>query len=71
MGLSSAANEVLADDSHWTYHIPIFGTAFVAYTWSKKLMKTPELIEKNGREIALLTREKFKVQRYLKELEGR
>jgi len=71
VGLSSAANEVLADDSHWTYHIPIFGTAFVAYTWSKKLMKTPELIEKNGREIALLTREKFKVQRYLKELEGR
>lgn len=71
VGLSSAANEVLADDSHWTYHIPIFGTAFVAYTWSKNLMKAPELIEKNGREIALLTREKFKVQKYIDDVQSK
>ena len=69
VGLSSAANEVLADDSHWTYHILIFGTAFVAYTWSKKLMDTPELIEKNGREIHQLTREKFKVEKYVQDLQ--
>lgn len=69
VGLSSAANSVLAEDNHWTYHIPIFGTAFVAYTWSKKLMNTPELIEQNGLEIQKLTREKFKVENYIKELQ--
>lgn len=70
VGLSSAANSVLAEDSHWTYRIPIIGTAFVAYTWSTKLMNTPELMEQNGREIIMLKKEKFKVEKYIKQIQG-
>jgi hypothetical protein len=68
VGLSSAANHVLAEKSHWQYHIPIIGTAFAAYTWSENLMNTPELIEKNGKEIALLTKEKFRVLNFLNQM---
>jgi hypothetical protein len=68
VGLSAAANQVLAEKNHWQYHIPIIGTTFAAYTWSENLMNTPELIEKNGRDIAFLTKEKFRVQNYLNQM---
>lgn len=68
VGLSITANQVLAETNHWQYHIPIIGTAFAAYTWSENLMNTPDLIEKNGRDIEFLTKEKFRVQNYLKQM---
>lgn len=69
LGISSVANEVLADESNWLYRIPIFGSAKVAYDWSTKFFSSPEILEENGRQIAVLTREKFKVEKILREME--
>ncbi|MFM8314162.1 MAG: hypothetical protein ACKOA8_07740, partial [Deltaproteobacteria bacterium] len=60
LGISSIANEVLADEASWLYRIPIFGSMKVAYDWSNKFFSSPEILEENGRQIRVLMREEYK-----------
>jgi len=65
MGISAANNTLLLPGYRWQYGVPIYGTAYSAYLWSEQLMNSPELIEKNGKEILSIRKEKFRVRNLL------
>jgi hypothetical protein len=69
LGLSSASNELLAEKPNWMYRIPIFGSAKIAYDWSQKFFDSPELIEENGRQIRVLMRESYRIEKILREMD--
>lgn len=62
IGVSATNNTLLLPGYRWQYGIPLFGTAFTAYLWSDQLMNSSELIDKNGREILKIRREKSRVR---------
>ena len=63
IGVSAANNTLLLPGYRWQYGVPIYGTAYAAYLWSEQLMNSPELIEKNGREILNIRKEKHRIRR--------
>lgn len=65
LGIATTNDTALIKGYHWEYRIPIYGTARAAYLWSDQLMKSPELIEKNGNEILGIRKEKFRVRSIL------
>ncbi|NDD05929.1 MAG: hypothetical protein EB078_13580, partial [Proteobacteria bacterium] len=65
LGLSAASSSALTETYRWQYAVPILGTAYAAYLWSDKLMSASDIIEKNGKEIYRIRKEKFRIRQAL------
>lgn len=65
IGISGVNNSLLVPGYRWQYSVPILGTAYTAYLWSDQLMHSAELIDKNGREILKIRKEKYRIRNLL------